>query len=62
MAAYFAYVHAALGEVDEAFILLDQAVRNRAAVLLWAQVDPRLDRLRSDARFKELLRQLRVPL
>jgi TolB-like protein/tRNA A-37 threonylcarbamoyl transferase component Bud32/thioredoxin-like negative regulator of GroEL len=60
VAAYFAYVHAALGNKDRAFELLDTAVRRRAAVLMWAQVDPRLDGLRDDPRYATLLRQLKL--
>ena len=60
VAAYFGYVHAALRNKDRAFALLDSAVRSRAAVLLWAQVDPRLDGLRDDPRYANLLRQLRL--
>ena len=60
VAAYFGYVYAALGEHDRAFALLDSAVQRGAAVLLWAQGDPRLDPLRNDRRVRDLLRLLRL--
>ncbi len=56
--AYFGYVYAALGDKDKAFELLQAAVDEQAAVLMWAQVDPRLDGLRDDARYPQLLRSI----
>jgi tetratricopeptide (TPR) repeat protein len=56
-----AVIHAGLGERDAALASLEQAHRDRewwwAA---WGNVDPRLDSLRDDARFQDLLRQLGV--
>jgi TolB-like protein/tetratricopeptide (TPR) repeat protein len=49
-----ASVYAALGDLDQAFTLLDDAVRDRSSGLLWLDVDPRLDRLRADPRFADL--------
>jgi tetratricopeptide (TPR) repeat protein len=60
LAAYLAYIHAALGDTDRAFAWLESAVKNGAVVLVWAQVDPRLDPLRNDPRYRELLRRLRL--
>ena len=54
-----ALVLAALGEVDEAMRWLEQAHRNHSFWLAYrAKVDPRLDVLRHDVRFKTLLRRL----
>jgi serine/threonine-protein kinase len=54
-----ALVLAALGESDEAIHCLEQAYRDHSFWLAcWANVDPRLDVLRDDARFKTLLRRL----
>jgi serine/threonine-protein kinase len=54
-----ALVQAALGETDEALHSLDLAYRNHSFWLAyWANVDPRLDVLRDDARFKTLMRRL----
>jgi Flp pilus assembly protein TadD len=54
-----ALVLAALGESDEALHWLELAYRDHSFWLAyWANVDPRLDVLRDDARFKTLLRRL----
>ena len=57
-AQYQAYVWAALDQPDRAFASLDKAVKDREFNLLWARVDPRFDRLRSDPRFTTLLGSL----
>jgi tetratricopeptide (TPR) repeat protein len=46
-----AKVHAALGENDEPFASLQRAVEERSDWLLFVNVDPCLDPLRSDPRF-----------
>ena len=56
-----AKVHAALGEKDEAFAALDRAMEERSDWLVFAKIDPCLDPLRSDARFQQLLRSLKLP-
>ena len=53
-----ALVYAALGQTDQAFASLDQAVRQRANLLIYLKVDPAYDSLRGDPRFGELLRAL----
>jgi tetratricopeptide (TPR) repeat protein len=54
-----ALVLAALGESDQALHWLELAYRDHSFWLAtWANVDPRLDVLRHDARFKTLLRRL----
>ncbi|HEV3456407.1 MAG TPA: protein kinase [Thermoanaerobaculia bacterium] len=55
---YFAMVHAGLGESDEAFSYLDQAVAERAGLLAHLGVDQAFDPLRGDARFDALLRRI----
>ena len=52
-----ALVHAALGQIDEAFASLEQAVRERGK-LMYPKVDPGYDSLRGDPRFGALLRTL----
>ena len=53
-----ALIHAALGEKDKAFALLDKAVSERSTFLVYSKWEPRLDPLRSDPRFQDLLRQI----
>jgi hypothetical protein len=50
---------AGLGDRDGAIEWLEQAYREHSLWLaLWAKVDPRLDALREDGRFQDLLRRL----
>ena len=56
-----AKVYAALGEKDKAFAALDRAMEERSDWLGFVKVDPCLDPLRTDARFQQLLRGLRLP-
>ncbi len=51
-------VHLGLGETDRAFEFFDRAVDERAYWLVLAGVDPRLDPLRDDGRFKALLERV----
>ena len=53
--------HAALGEKDEAFSELNKAYENRESFLIRLKVDPRLDSLRSEARFADLVRRVGLP-
>ena len=56
-----ALVCAALGDTEEALRWLEQAHREHAGWWpLWAKGDPRLDVLRDNARFQDLLRRLGV--
>ena len=50
--------HAALGEKDKAFAELNKSYENREPLMIVLKVDPRLDPLRSDPRFQELLRRV----
>jgi tetratricopeptide (TPR) repeat protein len=54
----FCYIYAALGNQDQAFAYLEKAEQERATFLIFANVDPRMDRLRPDARYRQLLRKL----
>ncbi len=53
--------HAALGEKDKAFAELNKAYENREFFMILLKVDPRLDPLRDDPRFQELLRKVGFP-
>ena len=53
-----AWIVAALGRVEEALDLLEEAYESRDAWLLWLGVDPGLDPLHGHPRFNEILRKL----
>jgi eukaryotic-like serine/threonine-protein kinase len=53
-----AVVHAALGDKDEAFRDLDRAVAERSSWMTYLAVNPRLDALRSDPRFQDVLKRV----
>ncbi len=59
--ANLAFIYAALGDVDRAFQELNRAADQRAPILLWANVDPRLDTLRGDARYRALTKRIGLP-
>ena len=54
----FATVHAGLGENAEAFRWLARAFREGSNWLAYLNVDPRMDRLRSDRRFRLLVKKI----
>ena len=54
----FALVHAGLGEKQQAFQWLEEAVATHDVWLVWLKAEPRFDSLRSDARFQDLLGRL----
>ncbi len=56
-----ALIHVALGENDKAFAILDKAIAERSTFLVYSKWEPRLDPLRSDPRFKQILKQIGVP-
>jgi hypothetical protein len=56
-----AMVYAALGKKDEAFRLLLRAVEESPQLLGYVNTDPKFDSLRSDPRWKEVLRRLNLP-
>jgi TolB-like protein/Tfp pilus assembly protein PilF len=56
-----AMVHAQLDEKDAAFQWLEEACRDRATPLINLKVHPAWDPLRSDPRFKDLVRRLNFP-
>jgi tetratricopeptide (TPR) repeat protein len=52
----FALVHFALDEHEEGFRWLDRSMEERAPWLVWLRVDPMFDRVRSNPRFRDVLR------
>jgi serine/threonine-protein kinase len=58
---FLAEVHLALGHTGEALDWLDKAYAARDYFLRWLRIDPRLDPLRSQARFQALERRLNFP-
>ena len=57
-----AYIHLALGDKDEALELFGQAVSDRDPTVVWLGVDPRVDTLQHDERFRQLLLAIGLPL
>jgi len=55
-----AAIYAALGQKDEAFAWLERAYGERDSWMDYLGLDPRLDGLRSDARFTDLLRRMNL--
>ncbi|MFL6468377.1 MAG: tetratricopeptide repeat protein [Pyrinomonadaceae bacterium] len=56
-----AVIYAGLGERDAAFEWLEKAFDERAESIGWLKVDPRIDSLRDDARYKDLLKRMSFP-
>ncbi|MGA9997264.1 MAG: protein kinase, partial [Pyrinomonadaceae bacterium] len=55
---YFALISVGLGEHDKAFEWLEKAYENRDEWLIWLGTEPKLDALRRDPRFAELLSRI----
>ena len=55
------YLHAALGEKDQAFEWLEKAYPQKNESLQFIKVDKRMDSLRSDPRYLDLLRRMNLP-
>jgi serine/threonine protein kinase/Flp pilus assembly protein TadD len=55
-----AVIHAALGNKEAAFASLERAYEARDSWLDYVALDPRLDSLRSDSRFADLLRRMNL--
>jgi len=57
-----AAIYAGLGEKDEAFAWLEKAYEGRDSWMDYLGIDPRLENLRTDPRFVELLRRMKLSL
>ena len=53
-------LHTALGDADRAFEWLDRAYEERRGWLVYLNVEPMLDSLRGDARFRRLVERMRL--
>ena len=58
---YFAAIYTGLGEKSTALDWLDKAYRERNDRLLYLNVDPMADPLRSEPRFQKLMKRLNLP-
>jgi tetratricopeptide (TPR) repeat protein len=58
---YFAAIHTGLGEKSTALDWLDKAYNERNDRLLYLNVDPMADPLRSEPRFRDLMKRLHLP-
>ncbi len=58
---HIALIYTGLGDKDRAFEWLDNAYRERSDLLVYLKVEPRLDSLRSDQRFADLVRRVELP-
>jgi predicted Zn-dependent protease len=54
---YIATIAALIGDNDTAIEYLEQSLHYRLIGMSWIKVDPRLDSLRSDPRFQDILRR-----
>jgi len=57
---YFAAIYTGLGEKSTALDWLDKAYKERNDRLLYLNVDPMADPLRSEPRFQKLMKQLKL--
>jgi TolB-like protein/Tfp pilus assembly protein PilF len=55
---HIAVIHAALGEIDQAFDWLNRACDAQSEALIWFALDPMLDSLRPDPRFHTIITRI----
>jgi serine/threonine protein kinase/Flp pilus assembly protein TadD len=55
---FFALLHAALAENDQAFAWLEKGYREHDPYLIWVKVSPAADLLRADPRLQDLVRRI----
>lgn len=61
MSYHLALIYAALGEKDKAFGELEKAFEEHDYLLPRIKVEPFLDPLRDDPRFRQMLKRLNLP-
>lgn len=59
---FFAQVYVALGDQNQALVWLEKAYSSRDPYLRRLRVEPAFDSLRSNQRFQDLIRRMRLPL
>jgi tetratricopeptide (TPR) repeat protein len=57
----FAEIYIGLGDKEQALASLEKAYADRSMLMTFIKVDPEFDSLRSDPRFKDLLRRVGLP-
>jgi adenylate cyclase len=57
-----ALAHLGLGDTDRTFRYLDRSLRERSDMLVYLEVDPRLEPLRDDPRYVDLARRVGLPV
>jgi TolB-like protein/Tfp pilus assembly protein PilF len=62
MAYWVALIYAGLKESDQAFQWLERAYEEKSPALAFLRIDPRLEWLHSDSRFRDHLRRLKLPI
>jgi len=55
------WAYAGLGDKDQAFALLERAAEEHSDRIVWLNVDPLLEPLRSDLRFHDLVHRVGLP-
>ena len=58
---HVASIYASLGDKERAFEWLENAYKERSDSLVYLKVDPKMDSLRSDPRFTDLVRRVGLP-
>jgi eukaryotic-like serine/threonine-protein kinase len=59
-AYWLALAYVAIGNKDQAFAWLDKAYEERFFLLMWIKPNPRFDAIRSDPRYLDLMRRMRL--
>ena len=59
-ASLIALIYIAMGDKDQAFIWLNKAYADRSSWMTWLKVEPKFDPLRSDQRFRDLMRRVGI--
>jgi adenylate cyclase len=60
-AEFRVHIYAALGEQDRTFEWLEKSYEDRSIGVVELKTDPEFDRLRSDSRFRDLVRRMNFP-